>query len=411
MKKPLLILLAFLGAIATSTSAQQPNNTPSKEAVFHFVNGSSVFIFPGEYNQKLYNEVCDYIDANRELIANGSMPIYVYGYCGTDGTVEERAKRVYQMCNYVKGELINAHKALEKNFITKNSTAPYSPSVANAVVLKFVLTPQATKAGVKTTQSPSAAAPTTPAAPAAPQIEPAKVAEVTPEPRVEEAPTPEIAPTVVLEPTPESDEAATTPEPTPEPAKAPEVAPESTPEPVTATIDTNKENKSAKDADRYSLAVRTNMLHWLLATPNIGVEWRASSVVSLLLDVDWAPWRWNDKRRYYRAWNLQPQVRFYMLPSRRLYVGGEFHTGELNLKLRFRGKQGDFIGGGLVLGYQLRLNKALSIDFNVGAGYTSYEYDKYKDADGFNYPYETGLTKDYWGVTSAGISLVWKIVK
>ena len=59
-------------------------------------------------------------------------------------------------------------------------------------------------------------------------------------------------------------------------------------------------------------------------------------------------------------------------------------------------------------GYQLRLNKALNLDFNLGLGYLNADYEKYEVIDGVRVRRGNG-TKDWWGPINAGVTLVWKI--
>lgn len=82
--------------------------------------------------------------------------------------------------------------------------------------------------------------------------------------------------------------------------------------------------------------------------------------------------------------------------------------GQLRWKWKQVGHQGDFYGFGLVGGYRMPLNEMFDLDFNLGFGYTSYTYDKYHDIDGYLIPIEKGLTKNYWGIGSAGVTLVYK---
>ena len=59
-----------------------------------------------------------------------------------------------------------------------------------------------------------------------------------------------------------------------------------------------------------------------------------------------------------------------------------FKAGQFNYKLSGTGKQGNLMGGGITAGYQLRLNKALDLDFNLGLGYLNADYEKYEVIDG-----------------------------
>ena len=59
-----------------------------------------------------------------------------------------------------------------------------------------------------------------------------------------------------------------------------------------------------------------------------------------------------------------------------------FKAGQFNYKISETGKQGDLMGGGITAGYQLRLNKALALDFNLGLGYLNADFEKYEVIDG-----------------------------
>lgn len=72
-----------------------------------------------------------------------------------------------------------------------------------------------------------------------------------------------------------------------------------------------------------------------------------------------------------------------------------FKAGQFNYKLSETGKQGDLMGGGITAGYQLRLNKALDLDFNLGLGYLNADYEKYEVIDGVRVR-RGNETKDWW---------------
>ena len=73
------------------------------------------------------------------------------------------------------------------------------------------------------------------------------------------------------------------------------------------------------------------------------------------------------------------------------------------------GYQGKLWNAGLTVGYQLCLSRSFSVDFNLGLGYTRSDYDSYGMTDGVRVYKEREKTKNLWGPTQAGISLVWTI--
>ncbi len=91
---------------------------------------------------------------------------------------------------------------------------------------------------------------------------------------------------------------------------------------------------------------------------------------------------WSDKDRRYALWEVAPEIRYYMGEKKAWYLGAMFKAGQFNYKISETGKQGDLMGGGITTGYQLRLNKALTLDFNLGLGYLNADFEKYEVIDG-----------------------------
>ena len=55
------------------------------------------------------------------------------------------------------------------------------------------------------------------------------------------------------------------------------------------------------------------------------------------------------------------------------------------------------------------LSRSLSLDFNLGLGYTRSAYDSFGMTDGVRIHKQQDGIKNFWGPTQAGISLVWTI--
>ena len=164
----------------------------------------------------------------------------------------------------------------------------------------------------------------------------------------------------------------------------------------------------AEDADRYTLSLRANLLRWATLTPDLGIEWRISPSVGIMVNGSWTSWTWNDNARRYALWEVAPEVRWYLGDARRWYVGAMFKAGQFNYKLSDVGRQGDLLGGGITGGYQLRLNKALALDFTLGMGYLNADTEKYEVIDGVRVR-NGNETKHWIGPINAGVTLVWKI--
>ena len=169
--------------------------------------------------------------------------------------------------------------------------------------------------------------------------------------------------------------------------------------------DTLSETKITTD---YHLSLRANLLRWATLTPDLGLEWRICPSWGIAVNGSWTSWSWSDKDRRYALWEVAPEVRYYMGEKKAWYLGAMFKAGQFNYKLSETGKQGDLMGGGITAGYQLRLNKALALDFNLGLGYLNADYEKYEVIDGVRVRHGNE-TKDWWGPINAGVTLVWKL--
>ena len=169
--------------------------------------------------------------------------------------------------------------------------------------------------------------------------------------------------------------------------------------------DTLSETKITTD---YHLSLRANLLRWATLTPDLGLEWRICPSWGIAVNGSWTSWSWSDKDRRYALWEVAPEVRYYMGEKKAWYLGAMFKAGQFNYKFSETGKQGDLMGGGITAGYQLRLNKALALDFNLGLGYLNADFEKYEVIDGVRVR-RGNETKDWWGPINAGVTLVWKL--
>ena len=156
------------------------------------------------------------------------------------------------------------------------------------------------------------------------------------------------------------------------------------------------------------LSLRANLLRWATLTPDLGVEWRICPSWGISVNSSWTSWSWSDKDRRYALWEVAPEVRYYMGEKKAWYLGAMFKAGQFNYKLSETGKQGDLMGGGITAGYQLQLNKALALDFNLGLGYLNADFEKYEVIDGVRVRCGNE-TKNWCGPINAGVTLVWKL--
>lgn len=196
----------------------------------------------------------------------------------------------------------------------------------------------------------------------------------------------------------------------------PEQKPQPKPEPKQPELESEPQQPveqpatpAVPQAGYGTFSLRTNLLYWAVATPNLGMEWKPSSSFGVLVNGAWSHWIWSGEGKHHRTWLVQPEIRWYLGESRHWFLGMEGHAGEFNFKFGDTGYQGDIIGGGITGGYRLRLNRSFDMDFSLGLGYTNLKYESYYRSNDVMVCKEGGLEKNAFGPTQAGISLIWKI--
>ena len=346
--KRLMTTVLLMFALLLPTMAQQKADTTY---TFRFVPQKDMFYVPWNGNDTELDRLLECIENNKATILDGRLPLLVDGYCNSLGSETENLATAKIRANRVKSELITRAEIKEENFITRNHATE-----GDFVTVRLTVPAKET---------------------AATEVEARRKAE---------------AERLADEKRAEQERLAE------EQRKAEEARPN-------ILADTPSETKITTD---YHLSLRANLLRWATLTPDLGVEWRICPSWGIAVNGSWTSWSWNDKDRRYALWEVAPEVRYYMGEKKAWYLGAMFKTGEFNYKLSTTGKQGDLMGGGITVGYQLRLNKALNLDFNLGLGYLNADYEKYEVIDGVRV--RAGKeTKDWWGPINAGVTLVWKI--
>lgn len=311
---------------------------------------------------------------NKEAILAGTIPILVDGYCSSlhDEAAARAIARIRS--NRVKSELITREGLSEACFTTRNHT-----SGGDYVTVRIAIPAQTSEAGPEQ------------------QAEAEKRAE---QARLE-------AEQQRLEAEQQRAEAEAQRAEAEQARQAAEQARQEA-ERQRAEAEAQRAEAGHPEHDPYHLALRANLLRWATLTPDLGLEWRICPSWGIAVNGSWTSWSWNDKDRRYALWEVAPEVRYYMGEKKAWYLGAMFKAGQFNYKLSETGKQGDLMGGGITAGYQLRLNKALDLDFNLGLGYLNADYEKYEVIDGVRVR-RGNETKDWWGPINAGVTLVWKI--
>ena len=355
------ILFSWLASAAFPAFAQQKADTTY---TFRFVPQKDMFYVPWNGNDTELARLLECIERNRTDILDGRLPLLVDGYCNSLGSETENLATAKIRANRVKSELIIRAEIKEENFITRNHATE-----GDFVTVRLTVPVKGTAA----TDAEARRKAETERLEAEKRAEQERLAE---EQRKAE----------------EARLAA-------EKAEAEKAAQQNT------LADTPSETKITTD---YHLSLRANLLRWATLTPDLGVEWRICPSWGIAVNGSWTSWSWSDKDRRYALWEVAPEVRYYMGEKKAWYLGAMFKTGQFNYKFSEAGKQGDLMGGGITAGYQLRLNKALDLDFNLGLGYLNADFEKYEVIDGVRVR-RGNETKDWCGPINAGVTLVWKL--
>ena len=366
-----LTLFLWLMTVTFPVIAQQKTDTTY---TFRFVSQKDMFYVPWNGNDTELARLLECIENSKTTIFDGKLPLLVDGYCNSLGGEAENLATAKIRANRVKSELITRAKIKEENFITHNHATG-----GDFVIVRLTIPVKETAA---TDAEARRKAETE-------RLEAEKRAEQ--ERRAEEQRKAEEA-RLAAEPTVAGRRER-------QKAEAEKAALQNT------LAGTPSETKITTD---YHLSLRANLLRWATLTPDLGLEWRICPSWGIAVNGSWTSWTWSDKDRHYALWEVAPEIRYYMGEKKAWYLGAMFKAGQFNYKLSETGKQGDLMGGGITAGYQLRLNKALALDFNLGLGYLNADFEKYEVIDGVRVR-RGNETKDWCGPINAGVTLVWKL--
>lgn len=356
---PVLVFLLCAMLVAAG-ERKAPATAPDTDSlyVFRFVAENDMFYIPWRGNDNELARLMETVAAHRDDILAGQIPVVVDGWCTSCPDRKTNLRTAATRSNRVKSELILRVALKEDCFVTRNHAEIYEGQKDIVTVMLRI--------------------------PAPPQ----------PQAKMD-------IPTVVTVPTCVEPASPTTNEP--------EQVAKQTPEPAVPATETEM-----LPAETYRFALRTNLLYDAFLLPTLGVEWQVNRDWSIKLDGSFAWWD-GQHGKVQKVWLLNPEVRRYLLRDRRFYVGASGSYGEYNiykyplgnLFSKDTGYQGTLWSAGVTVGYQLCLSRHFSVDFNLGLGYVRSKYDNFGMTDGVRVSKERGKTKNFFGPTQAGISLVW----
>ena len=386
--KQLLLITALLFI------AQQPTDTTY---IFRFVPNDDMFYVPWNGNDRSLHQLLNILEKNKKQLQAGQMYISVSSYAASANDILTSERMAYIRNNRIKSELITQGGLTEQMFVTDRAilSSYGKEKLRNVVVVTF-------PASVEKVAEIAG-------------IEAARRVENYNKERSGKAERERLFIEQAAREKAEAERLAK------EQAEREHLAAQekARKQAETERLAAEREEKERAETERlaaeaaakakaHSLSLRANLLRWGTLTPDLGVEWRLNRHVGILVNGSYTSWTWNSNDHRYALWEIAPEARYYIGKEKRGYIGAIYKAGSFNYKLSEIGKQGNLMGGGLTGGYQLKLNKALNLDFSLALGCLHADYDKYIVIDGIRVR-QGKETKNWWGPISAGVTLVWNV--
>ena len=392
--KQLLLITALLFIWELPVIAQQPTDTTY---IFRFVPNDDMFYVPWNGNDRSLHQLLNILEKNKKQLQAGQMYISVSSYAASANDILTSERMAYIRNNRIKSELITQGGLTEQMFVTDRAilSSYGKEKLRNVVVVTFPASVEkvAEIAGIE-------------AARRVENYNKERSGKAERERQFIEQAAREKAEAERLAKEQAEREHLAAQEKARKQAETERLAAERE-EKERAETERLAAEAAAK-AKAHSLSLRANLLRWVTLTPDLGVEWRLNRHVGILVNGSYTSWTWNSNDRRYALWEIAPEARYYIGKEKRGYIGAIYKAGSFNYKLSEIGKQGNLMGGGLTGGYQLKLNKALNLDFSLALGCLHADYDKYIVIDGIRVR-QGKETKNWWGPISAGVTLVWNI--
>lgn len=392
--KQLLLITALLFIWELPVIAQQPTDTTY---IFRFVPNDDMFYVPWNGNDRSLHQLLNILEKNKKQLQTGQMYISVSSYAASANDILTSERMAYIRNNRIKSELITQGGLTEQMFVTDRAilSSYGKEKLRNVVVVTF-------PASVEKVAEIAG-------------IEAARRVENYNKERSGKAERERLFIEQAAREKAEAERLAK------EQAEREHLAAQekARKQAETERLAAEREEKERAETERlaaeaaakakaHSLSLRANLLRWGTLTPDLGVEWRLNRHVGILVNGSYTSWTWNSNDHRYALWEIAPEARYYIGKEKRGYIGAIYKAGSFNYKLSEIGKQGNLMGGGLTGGYQLKLNKALNLDFSLALGCLHADYDKYIVIDGIRVR-QGKETKNWWGPISAGVTLVWNI--
>ncbi|MCM1290811.1 MAG: DUF3575 domain-containing protein [Prevotella sp.] len=176
-------------------------------------------------------------------------------------------------------------------------------------------------------------------------------------------------------------------------------------------------DKNESDESHFcitSFAIKSNLLHDALLTPDLGIEVGLHNKFSVSAEGVWAWWSNNSKHRFWRIYGAWIEGRYWFGKfSSQRHLSGH-HAGVYlsahTYDFEFGGKgwqsPNATFGVGLSYGYSFRISSRLNVDLSARVGYSSGKLITYHPQCG-EYVCISRHNHHYFGPTDLSVTFVW----
>lgn len=375
-----VVLLASVAGLLflLPVQAQETALPPPADSLLVFRYPAGIRMFKTKYADN--SPSLQALQERLRAFQRGEDTLYVNGYAGSADTDTANRRIAYWRSNNLKGYLINTLGLRERHFKTVNHSAAH-PAWGEVVTLGF--SPETPAFLFKDSASPAPEV----EAPAAEKETPAKETAVTKPSQTEQ-------------------------KETAVPVFAPETRETASQQESTAIADDYKTENATElkvpTSARY-LGIKTNLAAWAGTIMNVAADVQISNHVSVELPLLWCPWYVGSEHAI-KTFTIQPEARYWLSkPGAGHFFGVHAHVGWFSVRWnrdRYQDTDRPLLGAGISYGYLLPFSEHWAGEFTLGAGYANMKYDTYYNID--NGARIDTRTKNYWGITRVGISVVYR---
>ena len=376
-----LIIGFILCSSLNAQTMQEGNKGTASDSTFVFHYPPCIQMFKADY--KSNRQTLQLLKKRLQTFSKGKDTLYVIGYSGECDNDSRNRRTAFHRCNNLKGFLINYYGLRERDFKTVN-TPHNHPDLGDIVVISYSSLPLLKQMEEDVSKSL---------------------------PAEKEQKTEEITPVVVekeTEPVREEQEIKEEIQQAEQQATPVQQEVKSDLERTDQPMQTDKSVSAPQTSSRY-VAVKTNLAAWAGTIMNLAADVQVSEHFSVELPVLWCPWYVSDKHAV-KTFTIQPEARYWLSkPGKGHFFGVHAHVGWFNVKWnrdRYQDTDRPLLGAGISYGYLLPFNAHWAGEFTLGAGYANMRYDTYYNID--NGARIDTRTKNYWGITRVGLSVVYR---